>query len=195
MKRISLLLMLAALPAPVLAGPPTVCWPIAIGSRKPPSIEKLDAKTPVLVRMESIRLAALKTTEDRFARERLVAVLLERVVRSELRDEPDALAWFDAGYALACYRELNVRTGADGYPYVRRAIKLRQGDASMEFACALMTLMGDNPMHKHYHGHVARARAGAKPGSMLAKNLEAHAKQAPAVLDYFEKVNKRVKEK
>jgi hypothetical protein len=125
---------------------------------------------PVIVRMETLRRAA-EYSRDRELAQQLVAALMTRVLQAEARKAPDAMAWFDAGYLSATY-ELSGRgtpiAGMDGYGWVTRALELR-ADPEMQFAAALIRRESpDKP-----GAHIASAYEGAKPGSLLARNLTA----------------------
>src|SRR5260221_247942 len=105
------------------------------------------------------------------------------------RENPkDALAAFDFGYLVECYRQAswlrqhtdwlkasgdatgaNLAMKIDGYEWVRKAIALRGSDPQMEFAAALMTTEGARGEHDR---HLQNAMAGAKADAMLARNLE-----------------------
>jgi hypothetical protein len=61
--------------------------------------------------------------------------------------------------------------GMDGYPLLTEAAKLRSNDAEIEFALALASV---NPKRKEHEEHLARARAAAKNGTLLATNLATH---------------------
>jgi hypothetical protein len=178
------------------AGPPLICHAIQIGqARTLPWVDLnyqkgsgsydlknlvgdtlaiLDANTPVLVRMETLRRATIYARQDpRVAKE----LLTRLVARTDDADAGNAgaLAWFDAGYLAETYKqwmgrgEPNPASGIDGYGWVAKAISLRGSDAEMEFAAALITMMS-GPEHD-YNGHVERATAGAKGDPLLAQNL------------------------
>src|SRR6266436_2868936 len=189
-----------------LAGPPLICHAIDIGSAQslpwtssgwnlsgqetyelsrlvPDTLALLVPSTPVLVRMETLRRATL------YAQQR-TAIAKELLFRLEgrTRENPkDALAAFDFGYLVECYRQAswlrqhtdwlkasgdatgaNLAMKIDGYEWVRKAIALRGSDPQMEFAAALMTTEGARGEHDR---HLQNAMAGAKADAMLARNL------------------------
>ena len=88
---------------------------------------------------------------------------------------------FDAGYLIESYKQaqqafrggplrdvLPVANGdeaPDGYRLIREALQLVGSSPEMEFAASLMT---KDPLSAE---HRRRAMAGAKPDSLLAKNL------------------------
>jgi hypothetical protein len=177
------------------AGPPLICHPIEIGQAKSlPWVEFnhrggtdydlknlsrdtmaiLDSRTPVLVRMETLRRATIYARRDPQAAKELITRLQERAANSDAAGHPDAFAWFDVGYLAEAYkqwlgkREPNPAAGLDGYRLVRKAISLRGSDPEMEFAAALITLSGPDSAHRD---HVQKAMAGAKGDSLLAQNL------------------------
>jgi hypothetical protein len=185
------------------AGPPLVCHPIEIGQAKSlPWVELnprgstdydlrnfsrdtlaiLDSRTPVLVRMETLRRATIYARQDRQAAKELLARLQERAANSDAAGRPDALAWFDVGYLAEAYKqwmgqdEPNPAANLDGYSWVRKAISLRGLDPEMEFAAALITLPGPDRAHRD---HVQKAMAGAKSDSLLTQNLASNFNHEP----------------
>jgi hypothetical protein len=177
------------------AGPPLICHPIEIGQAKSlPWVEFnhkgsmdydlknlsrdtlaiLDSRTPVLVRMETLRRATIYARLDPQAAKELITRLQERATNSDAAGRPNGLAWFDIGYLAEAYQqwlgksEPNPAAGLDGYSLVRKAISLRGSDPEMEFAAALITLSGPDSAHRD---HAQKAMAGAKSDSLLAQNL------------------------
>ena len=189
-----------------IAGPPLICHAIDIGTAQslpwtssgwnlsgqetydvsrlvPDTLVLLVPSTPVLVRMETLRRATL------YAQKR-TAVAKELLFRLEARtreNPKDALAAFDFGYLVECYRQAswlrqhtdwlkasgdttsaNLVMKIDGYESVRKAIALRGSDPQMEFAAALMTTEGARSEHER---HLQNAIAGAKADALLARNL------------------------
>lgn len=185
--------LLALLPATALAGPPLVCFPMSIGraaslpwgdgwkdlradyDRSRLASDTLALLTPqarVLVRMETLRRAALYAASDATAARALLAQLRARVANGT-----DALARFDLGYAVEAYRQ--ARHGApptpgepveDGQALVKDALAARGPDPEMAYAAALLSIgsAGD------WRGHLQAAAAGATDGSDLARTLAAH---------------------
>jgi len=197
---------LLVIAAPAVAGPPLICHSIDIGAAQslpwnssewnlsgqesydvshlvPDTLALLQPNTPVLVRMETLRRATL------YAQQR-TAIAKELLLRLEARtreNPKDALAAFDFGYLVECYKQAtwlrqhtdwlkasgdatgaNLAMKIDGYEWVRKAIALRGTDPEMEFAAALMTTEGARGEHDR---HVQNAMAGAKADAMLARNL------------------------
>jgi hypothetical protein len=177
------------------AGPPLICHPIEIGQAKSlPWVEFnhkgssvydlnnlsqdtlaiLNSRTPVLVRMETLRRATIYARQDPQVAKELIARLQERAESSDSAGHPDAFALFDVGYLAEAYKqwlgknEPNPAAGLDGYSLVRKAIRLRGSDPEMEFAAALLTLSGPDRAHRD---HFQKAMAGAKSDSLLAQNL------------------------
>src|SRR5271168_4140454 len=181
------------LAAPVFAGPPLVCHPINIGSAQSlpwtsatwnlsgeesydlshlvaHTLTLLRPDTPVLVRMETIRRAALYSQNNATVAKDLLSEMAARAAR----DERGSLAAFDYGYLIETYRQLemafrmsrggrnrgdwvNPAAGLDGYAWVKKAINIRGRDAEMEFAAALITTENSR---QDYQEHVQKARAG-----------------------------------
>jgi hypothetical protein len=178
------------------AGPPLICRPFDIGDAKSlpfgrqnwhdrspdydtarlvqDTLALLGPQTPVLVRMETLRRAAIYAESNPRISEELAGKLMARA-----KSAGDAPALFDAGYLLETYRELGsmtrrgfVASAGNGYTLVQRALKLRGNDAEMEFAAALIAQGHRNGMGRE---HLRRALAGAREGSLLARNLVSHA--------------------
>ena len=193
-----------AIVTPALAGPPLVCHPIDIGSAQSlawttnmgnltgradynlgnltsDTLALLGPDTPVLVRMETLRRATIYAQRDSAVAKRLLLSLKARTDANQ----NDALAQFDYGYLIECYRQAqlsrslgmtawgrgswaNPAAEVDGYSSVKKAIELRGDDAEMEFAAALITL----DSHKADHSeHARKALAGEKEDSLLARNV------------------------
>ncbi len=199
-------------PATGEAGPPLTCHPFEIGNAKSlpwhsntwnlsgkedydlsrlvqDTLALLNADTPVIVRMETLRRAALYAQKDPRVAKELVSTLLARAEDADAKARPDALAGFDVGYLVETYKQANLTwkklpngkydpvfqpnaaSGLDGYGWVLKAINLRGQDPEMEFAAALITAY---PRHKSHEQHLRKAVAGAADGSLLAKNLVTH---------------------
>jgi len=181
--------------APAKAGPPLICHPIEIGQAK--SLPKVDwnrignggydlknltrdtlailnASTPVLVRMETLRRATLYARLDPQVAKELLTRLHMRAADSDAAGRPEAMAWFDFGYLAETYKqwmgkgEPNPARGLDGYSWVKKSISLRGSDPELEFAAALITLSGPESDHRD---HLQKAMAGAKDDPLLARNL------------------------
>jgi len=208
--RLSLVVLSAVLgiAGSALAGPPLICHTISIGDAKSlpwtseswnlaagqnydtrnlaaDTLALLTPSTPVLVRMETLRRATIYARQDPQAAKELLVRLYARATDSDRTGHPDALAWFDAGYLVECYKQWigrdlphltdgmrldpNPAANLDGYAWVTRAIGLRGSDPEMEFAAALISL---TPPHSNdLRGHAQRAQAGASSDSLLAANL------------------------
>jgi hypothetical protein len=175
------------------AGPPLICHPLDIGQAKSlPWIDVnhgntdydlknltrdtlviLDANTPVVVRMETLRRATLYARQDSRVAKELLTRLHARATDSD-GGNLGALAWFDVGYLAETYKqwlsksEPNPASGVDGYALVKKAISLRGSDPEMEFAAALITLAGPE---RDRMDHLEKAMAGAKNDPLLARNL------------------------
>ena len=196
-----------AIATPVFAGPPLLCHPFEIGTaRSLPwdgqagwSHEKADYKienlisetealmtpsTPVLVRMETLRRAALYASRSPQVAKELLGRLTARAEASEAGGHPDALALLDAAYIAEAFKEIaslggsewagraqGVRAAlgnADGYALISRSISARPGDPAIQFAAALIAATKDRG---RYATHAAKARAGAALDPLLARNL------------------------
>ena len=192
--RISFILGVVLLGAMVAqAGTPLTCFPFNIGDAKSlpvssamtagrpfeidPSYDTkhlatdtlalLGPETPVLVRMETIRRAAIYARQDEHARTDLLEAIR---ARSEHGD--NALALFDYGYLVETFKQMDTLNplvaSVDGYSKVAKAIQLRGGDAQMEFAAALITAWPKSDKHE---AHFQKAVAGAVKDPLLATNV------------------------
>ncbi len=211
---IGILATLFAFVASAFAGPPLVCHPIDIGSAQSlawttnmgnftgrsdydlahlvaDTVALLGPGTPVLVRMETLRRATIYAQRDTSVAKRLLLSLKARTDASQ----SDALAQFDYGYLIECYRQAqlsrslgmtawgrgnwtNPAAEVDGYSSVKKAIELRGPDPEMEFAAALITLDSHKGDHQE---HARKALAGVKEDWLLAKNVEENQSLAIAV--------------
>jgi len=203
-------LIVLALSLPAVAGPPLLCHPFDIGNAKSLPwdgtrafwqgradyrLENLagdvDAlltpSTPVIVRMETLRRAALYASAEEEVAARLYAKLGDRLRASQKPGgRPDDLALFDFGYLTETYRQIaeldrgtsefrgrgpalrKLIGSTDGYALIKKTLGQPTTDPAMEFAAALMT-GGKND--GAYRVHAARARAGAGHDALLARNI------------------------
>ena len=201
-----------------LAGPPLLCHPYEIGQASSlpwqghewwpgrsdykvanlvtETMAILTPSTPVLVRMETMRRAAIYATRDRGVAEQLLTAVLGRARKLEAQGKPEANGWLDAAYLTEALREVGnlaqmsdkspfveaVRTvngltaGLDGYAFILKSLDLRPGDPSIEFAAALIATRetGRDGSSRKYVEHAAKARAGASAtcDALLARNLD-----------------------
>lgn len=180
------------------SGPPMVCLEVKIGEAKSlplttgalsgerltrETLALLEPETTALVRMETLRRALLQGGDDNATLTRLLTSLQARVLDQEARGRHDPLAWFDAGYFLAAWRQLDhedapevgLSEGCVGYAWIRKAMTLANNPPEMEFAAALATHPAMHKgTHQIYERHLARAAAGAAAGSLLEQNVREH---------------------
>jgi hypothetical protein len=192
---------------PVSAGPPILHHPLDIGNarslpwqdsshwhqgdpkydirRLVSDVEALLVPgTPIIVRMETLRRAAVYASLDGD-----VAAQLFQRVRSRAADagrQGDALAMFDAAYLSAAFREMarlayepQFRARAerigrlsgldDTDRLLQTALALRPDDHSMRFGAAIIAAGYDRAAALD---HLARARSGAAGDALLAANLD-----------------------
>jgi len=129
--------------------------------------------TPTLVRMETLRRAAVYAAKDG-----RVAAQLHGRLQARAREAVDAApALFDAGYFVEALKQARWTqriklAGDDGYPLVSRALALRPADAEMAYGAALVALSSRS--REVALGHARAAAAGAAAGSSLARTLDAH---------------------
>ena len=194
-----LLVTFVFLPSRSFAGPPLICHPYEIGAAKSlpggdwghglsraydrktlvrDTLELLTPETPIVVRMETLRRAALyatgnfrtggQTAEDRAM---ATALLGELRTRAEKTSGPmNAHAAFDLGFYAATLRQTAIDPMLDGYALLVRAATLLPERPEVEFALALAS----TAERERLAAHLARARAGAGKDSLLATNLASH---------------------
>ena len=180
--------------APALAGPPLVCVPYDIGTARSlpwnaeghawkgmrsdyrvsqltgDTLALLAPGTPIIVRMETLRRAALYATKDAGIARDLLTTLLDRA-RSK---GANPLASFDAGYLVETYKQTAplspataaLAAGVDGYALASRSLAAH--DPALEFAAAMMTADGRRGA---WAEHVRLAKAGAAADQLLARNI------------------------
>ena len=194
--------------APALAGPPLLCHAYDIGSAKslPWMGEKswfegrpdyniqnlvadaealLTPSTPVIVRMETLRRAAIYASTDPTVANRLLKRFISRAEASEEKGQPDALAYLDAAYLAGAFNEFTMmarskewegraavarsaKGALDAYALITKSVALRPGDPAIQFAAALIS---SDEHRGEYPAHAAKARAGAQADMLLARNL------------------------
>lgn len=182
----------------IQAGPPLICHPYDIGGAQSlpwghgrdlvgfdnpdpnyntrqlaaDTLKILDSGAPVLVRMETMRRAALYGANDHPAAAALLAALKQRATAPD----PSATALFDYGYFAETLKQIvwkyneDLTGGADGYSFVQKAIALDPASAEMHFAAAIMTRQSQRP---GFEEHARKARAD-KSDPMLAVNIKSH---------------------
>lgn len=197
-----------AVTSPALAGPPLLCHPFDIGDAQslpwgdgrswlagladyPVSRLAADTQallgpsTPVIVRMETLRRAAIYASRDAQVAAGLFTVLMNRAQAAGRARLADAMALFDAAYYVEALRELSELTqspdmrdrapalraivhDSDGYALARQATALRPSDPALQFGAALIA----SERHREaYAEHAAKARAGATADMLLARNI------------------------
>jgi hypothetical protein len=136
----------------------------------------LAGDAPVVVRMETLRRAALYAMRDQPLARALLTRLVSRAVESKRAYQPDAMALFDAGYAAALFTEVDHMTDArivgsgSSYAWILASIELRPDDPALHFAAARVRYSsgqrgGDTAVHE------AAVHAAAPHVPLLAKNL------------------------
>ncbi|MGH9380443.1 MAG: hypothetical protein ACRD2Z_07500 [Thermoanaerobaculia bacterium] len=193
-------LVAALMPAPALAGPPLICHPFEIadaaslpwqgggwhtpdpgydvGRLTRDTLALLTPSTPTLVRMETLRRAAIYAAEDRSAARELLARLMDRARGVEASGEIDYRPWFDAGYFAATLQQLRhhdprvarLADDVDAYGLVSKSLELSGDDPTVEFAAALVAA-GEAERRHDYTRHAERARKGAPRDKLLARNI------------------------
>jgi hypothetical protein len=195
--------------APALAGPPLLCHAYNIGTAKslPWVGEKswfegkpdynihnlvadtdalLTPSTPVIVRMETLRRAAIYASTDPMVANGLLKRFVNRAEESEKSGHPDALAYLDIAYLAGAFNEFTMmarskewesrgsvaqqaKGSLDSYALIQKSIALRPNDPGIQFAAALIS---NDEHHGEYAAHASRARAGADADALLARNLD-----------------------
>ena len=194
-----------AVATPALAGPPLLCHPYEIGSarslpwdgkagwsqgRTDYPLQQLAADTeailqpgtPVIVRMETLRRAAIYASQD----PAVASALLDTLSAKARADHADGVAALDAAYLIGALHQVamleqssefrgraagvkRVLAGRDAGPFVTQAMQARPSDPAFAFAAALITMGKDK---QAYTAYVARARAGASQDALLARNID-----------------------
>jgi len=200
---IAVLVTASAIPA--LAGPPLVCHPLDIGNAKSlpwgsdaaswdqplanynlahladETLALLTPDTPVIVRMETIRRAAIYARNNPPASKELILKFSGRARDAEAQSKSGALEMFDYGYLIEATKEAaaashagqsNVAMHLDGYPWLAEALAASHDDPEMEFAAALI-VMGRSDLKTHQE-HAQKALDGSRADSLLARNLTIH---------------------
>ena len=190
------------------AGPPLLCHPYDIGAAQslPWSgargwsdvdttyrIENvirdtealLTPATPIVVRMETLRRAAIYASADGTIAARLLDRLVKRAEASAASGSPDALQWLDAAYVAGAFREMTSASRDSEFApriagvraalgstkdsvLIGRSLALLPEDPGVRFAAALILVDTDK---QAYREHAAKARAGATRDALLARNL------------------------
>lgn len=191
------------------AGPPLLCKPFDIGDARSlvwggpawrdvksdydtnrlvdDTLALLNAETPVIVRMETLRRAGVYSAWSLIDREvgytpkdtkvagDLLSKLMARSRDARLSGRGKSLALFDAGYFAETLKQASAHSTSaklagdvDGYAMIVRAIGLSGRDAQMEFAAAMATFM---PARGAHRDHLQKAFAGASGNPLLARNL------------------------
>jgi hypothetical protein len=196
-----------AIAAPVLAGPPLLCHPFDIGTaqslpwngtngwfqgRANYPIKQLvtdteailQPGTPVVVRMETLRRAAIYASQDPAVASALLDRLSEKARTNS--NASNALPALDAAYLIEALHQITmlgqsadfrdripgvtrVLAARDATPFVEQAVRARPDDPAIAFAAALISLGTDRHAYERY---AARARAGAAQDALLARNLD-----------------------
>ena len=181
---------LTLLACSALAGPPMICHSIEIGgakslpwgswpnwdSRLPKydtthliadTLDLLTSQTPVMVRMETLRRAAIYASRN----PDLTRELAQRLVERTKQTQSDPLAFFDAGYFIEAVHQnapiakTDPLVGMDGYPLAKKGLQDKDV-AAVEYGLALIRANTAWP-NEHYRNAVL----GAQEGSLLAANL------------------------
>jgi hypothetical protein len=198
-----------ALVSPALAGPPLLCHPYDIGNAKslpwdgsggwasgradyqvsnlPADLDALlTPSTPVIVRMETMRRAAIYATRDPKVAERLKTRLAARVQAAEAAGRVDPIANLDLAYLVEAFRQIGympdnpvfkgnasmvkaIAGTTDGYALITKGLAARPDDPELEFAAALIA---SDKNRSAYEQHARKARAGASSDELLARNLD-----------------------
>ncbi len=206
---------LLGLARPALAGPPLLCHAFDIGTstslpwntqpranwydgQPDYDLQRLVDETealltpaaPIVLRMETLRRAAIYASRDEAVVKRLWLTINDRVRATSQGGKADALAAFDAGYLAETLKEISrldkygfkgfSAKGAairalvqevDGYAMVQKSLAMRAGDPAIEFASALIAA-SDEKTRGLYGAHAQKARAGATKDALLARNLD-----------------------
>jgi hypothetical protein len=147
------------------------------------TLSLLTPETPVIVRMETMRRATVYTVwaKKKDANSQIADQLLARLIeRAKDQGPSNAQALFDLGYLVASFKMGRITVTnpkfqeMDGYPMIVKASSLRDGDPDMEFAAALASHKWSKVQSDEHQQRLRNAVAGAKDGSLLARNLVKH---------------------
>jgi hypothetical protein len=193
---------------PAFAGPPLLCHPYEIGTARSlpwsganswfqgdatyrtenlvaDTEALLTPSTPVVVRMETLRRAAIYASADATLAARLLDRFVKRAETPGANGQPDALHLLDAAYIAGAYREMTM-LGKDSMwgqriaglraalgstkdaSLIGRSIAAKPDDPGIRFAAALILSDSDR---QAYREHAEKARAGAAHDALLARNL------------------------
>ncbi len=199
------------------AGPPLICHPFEIGDAKsipwdgknwrdvkrdydlnrlvPDVLAILETDAPVLVRMETMRRAAIYSVWSQLDREvpikvndnKIAQSLFDKIIaRSKVAEargfktKADQLALFDAGYIVETFKYIypmdkpNIATPYDGYNMVDNASRLMNKPGDIEFALAVI-LKNHKGQATIQEQHLKNAvMNNMAEGSLLARNLINH---------------------
>ena len=218
---------LTTLTIPSIAGPPLICHPFEIGEAKsiawngrqwrdvkkdydlnqlvPDVMAILETDAPVLVRMETMRRAAvyavwsLRDHKVGFdpKGERVALALLEKIlVRKNaaeargFKTNADKLALFDAGYLIETYKYIGfdeisqqkASLPSDSLAWVEKANDALDCPGEIELALAII-LQNHQGTSGQQDKHLKTAVGKASEGSLLAKNLVSHFPDKGATLN------------
>src|SRR5260221_3263478 len=143
----------------------------------------LQPGTPVVVRMETLRRAAIYASQDPAVASALVETLAMKAGKGQTATDP--LAALDAAYLIEALHQITmlgqsgefrdrvsgvkrVLADHDAAPFVAQAVQARPSDPAVAFAAALITMGKDRQASRAY---AARARAGASQDALLARNI------------------------
>jgi hypothetical protein len=166
------------------------------------TLKHLAPGVETIVRMETARRAALHLLDNSAAAKELVLRLCVRALEAQASGKPNAEAWFDAGYAIATFRQVSMEwtkdlgnsEGIPGFMFVKKALELNQTDAAMHFAAALMThavmrtdgaSYGSDADVALYRNYAKKATELATKDSPLARNVKAHLVWDDEMRKYF----------
>ena len=194
-----------------VAGPPIVCHPFEIrGVESLPwgsgafqskrgydtkklvgqTVECLDGQVSTIARMETLRRAAVYVDGNRDLGLELLSRLCWRAMDAEAAGKPDAAAWFDAAFLVACYEEMGpnvigkagIAESVPAYAWMQRAVKLDEADGQIDAGMRLGAALMVHPMMREsrdglYAVHLACALDAAEEGSIEAANVRAEIKR------------------
>lgn len=163
----------------------------SVGRAMEDGLRALEESDDVLSHMETLRRVVVYLNAEGGKSNAFVAQLLARAAESEAAGGDSgrrALAWFDAGYFVGASAQMGTELGwkagyvedVAGLGWIERAIGYVRGGevdaAAMHFGAANVA----HPAMRHskrdlYERHMRGAIGGAAEGSLLMKNLRAHA--------------------
>ena len=149
--------------------------------------ELLTPSPPIIVRLETLRRAAIYASNDRHVAELLFRTFSERARAAEQSRRPDPVVFLDAAFVTDTLWQIGehsnppfteqsrqvrgVVDGVDGYAFIKKSRAFGLNDPALEFGAAMIA--GVRRLGTvTFAEHARKARAGANHDSLVARNLD-----------------------